>query len=346
MKLFTCRKGVVLLALCILTTFILTGCRGPQEVAVVDGYVVTDGVYLAAQLDAYSTVYSEYTGADDFIEGANEEGVSNLDLIADETMNVLYKLAYTNRNFDTAGKTLTEEQQQEFDFNLSYSFSQSEQYLAQNGIGEQSFTEMSLLLYKFDQLFSELYDNDGEKQPSNEEIVQYYADNYASIISINIPLIDINYAALTEELIAQQREIAQDMVDALSDGDELEEVIEEFLPNALTNAANDPFDAENIDQYYNEELVNDESYPYTSEQAAQILAEPSGAVGMVEDTSSITIYIVEEDDTEQIENDYRSSLIYEMFYEEFENDVYAEAEGYSVEMDDFAVGYYSPKNIV
>ncbi len=346
MNLNPCRKGVVALAFCILSAFVLTGCRGPQEVSVIDGYVVTDGVFLAAQLDAYTTVYNEYFGEEEFLDGANEEGVSNLDRIAEETMNILYKVAYANRNFDTADKTLTEEQQQELDFNLTYSYDQSGQYLADNGIGEQSYTELSTMLYKFDLLFSEMYDIDGEREPSDDEVAQYFADTYAPIISINIPLVDSSYAPLTEELLDEQGAIAEDMIAALSDGDDMEEVIKEYLPDALINAANEPFDAENITQYYNEELVSEESYSFTDEQIAQIQAESAGAVGMVEDTTSITVYIVEEDDNELIENDYRSSLIYEMFYDEFEAEVYAEAAGYTYEADDFAMNYYSPKNII
>ncbi len=342
----TRRGGVITVIICILTTLILTGCKGPQEVVTIDGYVVTDGVYLVAQLEAYNAIYPDYYGSENFLAETDESGTPVTELIETETMNIIYKLAYANRNFDGAGKTLTEEQQSEFDFNFAYSYPQSADYLSQNGIGEQSYADYSLLLYKFDLLFTELYDNDGEKQPTNDEIAEFFGSTYTPITLIDVPLITAEYTTLAEDVTLEQHEIAQDIVNALEDGDTVEEVIEEYLPKALENASLAEYNAETPEEYYRDDLVSAENTTYSTEQFEQISAGSPGDTGTIENYYATSVYIIEEDDTEMIENDYRASLIYEMFFEEFEAMVFAEAAGYSIDIDSFATSYYSPKKVV
>ncbi len=335
------KRNYKLAVVLVIVGMIFSGCRGPQEVMTIGDVVVTPGLYLAAQYDAYQLVQSELGYAEDFLDQSYEDGTSARDKITEITDENLKKLAYAQVNFDDAGKTLTEEQQTLFDQNFSYGYEYSVDLFADNGIGEESYYNFSLGIYKFSLLFEDEYLGEGESAPTIEELADYFGDNYTPITRIDVPTITSSYTELSEEMLEEQKAIADHILAYLEDNDDFDAAVEEYMQAAVENAGN-VYSEGDPSQYYNEDFVGESSTLYTEEEIATISSQSPGTLGMLEQWDRIVIYRVDED-YEEIEDleIYRESLTGEMFYDDFEADALEEASGYTITQDESARSYYS-----
>ncbi len=330
----------------VIVGLIFSGCRGPQDVMTIGDITVTPGLYLAAQYESYQLVRSELNGATDFLEQSYEDGTTAVDKISIDTIDNLKKVAYAKVNFDDAGKTLTEEQQTTFDQSFDYNYENNKEILAENGIGEESYYDFSLGIYKFTILFEDEYLGEGESAPTIEEIADYFGDKYTPITRIDVSTITSSYTELSEDLLEEQKALADHILTHLEENNDFDAAVEEFMPDVLENAGS-VYSEGTPSQYYNEDFVSEESTLYTAEDIATISAQSPGTFGTIEQWDRIVIYRVDED-YEEIEDleIYRETLTGEMFYEEFEATALEEASSYNITQNDSALNYYSIDKVV
>ncbi len=337
MRKFNYKIAVVM----VIIGLLLTGCQDSDPVVTIGESEFMPGVYLAAQLGAYYEVYADFSYNTDFLEDSYEDGTSATDKITMITDDYLKMIAYSKVHFDDAGKTLTEEQQIIFDQNFDYQYTGQEEFYSANGIGEDSFYSYLLGLEKFRALYEEQYYDEGESAPTLEEIAEYYGENYTPITRIEISTLSTDYSPLDETMIAEQRDIADDILAEIEENGDFDAAVEKFMPDAIANTGSE-YVEDNPGQYYREDIVNVENTTYSEEETATISAEQPGTVGILEQENGFIVYRVEEDyeDISEMEI-YRDSMTDEMFYDEFEAAAIAEASGYETTHDTAARNYYS-----
>ncbi len=342
MQKFSYRIGVVLL----ITAILFTGCKDTDPVASVGDRDFMPGEYLAAQLDAYYEVYADFSYNSEFLTESYEDGVTATDKITELTDEILKQVAYAEVNFDDAGRSLTEEEQLLFDQNFEYIYLSQEEYYAENGIGEDSFYNYSIALYKFDLIYQGLYYEGGEMAPEIEELAEYYANTYTPITYMEISKQSSDFSPMDETGIAAQKELANEIVEHLEENEDFDAAVEEFMPQVLENTGA-VYTEGQPSSYYSTTEVSENSTAFSAEEQQQIAGNAPGSVNVIEQENGFIVYRVEEDyeDISEIEA-RRDSLTNEIYYEEFEAMAIEEANGYGFSVDSAARSYYNVDRIV
>ncbi len=337
----------IFITLTLVSALLLTSCRGPQTVMTIADVVITPGIYLTAQLNAYSTVSQEFYGSQDLLEEVYEDGNTAEDEINTLTRENLNMYVYALKNFDEAGHTLTEEQLSSFDLYHEYEFASSETYLADNGIGQQSYYDYNLALYKIGVMFENEYLGEGESAPTQQELADYIDENYKRVEFVDVPTVTPEYSTLEEEALTTQKDLAEEMADAIRDDGDITTVAGEFLPQAYEAVGNTTFDAENVSAYVQNQLVSEENTSLNSELATLIMGQSVGTVSTFEDWDAVVVYKVLDNYSElsEVEQE-RDTMTYEIFYDTFIEEVEAAGAEFTADIDSGAVNFYSLKKVV
>ncbi len=181
--------------------------------------------------------------------------------------------------------------------------------------------------------------------PDIEELAEYYGNTYTPITRIDVSLLSTEYAPLEEAVIAEQKEIAEDILAALEDNEDFDAVVEEFIPKVYENTGA-VYTEDQPEQYYSDDLVSTDNTTYTAEDIELISSQEPGTVGMIETDDRIIIYRVNEDyeDISEIEV-FSTTLTDEIYYDAFEDAAIEEASGYPTTSDTAARSYYSPSKV-
>ncbi len=329
----------------VLTLTLLASCSVPASVMTVDGVTVSAGMYLMSQLEAYNTIANDFYGSEDLLAETYEDGKTAIEELERLTMESVALYVYVEKNFDGAGLTLSEENQSLLDYQFDSLFEGQEEYLASNGIGESTYYDYVRVSLALDQMFASEY-IDGESAPTDKELGNYMDENFVSLNMTYVPTMDSSYATLEGDALSDQEDLAEDILDEAKDSEDLSEAAAMYLAEAYEAVGDTSFSEDNIDLYVFENTIAKDDTSYTEEFVEQIAEESVGDFGSYTDWNAIIIYEIIENYEELSEvEDYRESLTYTMFYEDFEAAIIAEALAYNTTVDESAKDFYSPENI-
>lgn len=215
---------------------------------------VSNELYVYFLFEAYNNAIMELSeGAEsiDDLENQQIEGKSASNWIKDTAINNTKKMLAVEKFFDEKGLKLSEEEIKQIDEESKSSFETSKETFEKYGINLDALKRAySLQNVKSQKLFNSIYQKDGSEVVSDNDIINFYKNNYVNISTImkntqsNAEADDENKINENAALIEKTEQQFKDYVTAINNGQK-----------SLTDVANDFKQSENL----NEDPVHTES---------------------------------------------------------------------------------------
>lgn len=186
--------ALCLSALLCLSLFVGCGEKSFDSVVTVDGTPITPGVYRLYQSIAYTEASRSVsdTSKDMFSQKIEDKSVS--DWIYDRTVSLLQSFVYFQREFDRLKLSFTEEEQKQMNETIESEWKEVSGVYEKNGITKEDFTVYDESSFKVQKVFL-----DSCSDLSEEQVKEFFNQNFALITYTQLPLMDSAGTALSEE---------------------------------------------------------------------------------------------------------------------------------------------------
>jgi len=175
-----------------------TGCGESTSTGMnIDGTDIRAGIFIFYTMSAYyeaSGIIGE-DGTDttkvENIKKAHIDNIEAKDWIQNKAEEHCTQFIAIEREFEALNEELTEEEVDEIDQMLEYyTTGEGGEFYAKNGIGEESLRDIMEIDYKRQHVFNHYYGFESEKGMSEDDLKDYFNDNYARVEYITIDLKD------------------------------------------------------------------------------------------------------------------------------------------------------------
>ncbi len=283
-------KKLAAVLLAAFTVAMFTGCMGQayDPAGTVNGQDIPAGVYLAMQYSAYSEAKSKVDNADKSVLSQKVDDISARKWIQQKTDESVRRYFLVDAMCTEREITLSDENKEYLDQMESYWDMLSEDYLA-NGIGYDTYMRQMVNSMLDDQLFEELYAEDGERAVDDATLKARYEEQYAHVTYVQLP---IKNAETDEDMTADVQKIADEMVASLNSGTDLD--------TAAATALQDVYALEGRD--YTDDTVTsstsssyltytpEEGSAYTQEFMDTLKGQAVGDYGSYQTASNVLVY--------------------------------------------------------
>lgn len=337
------------LAACGEDTAWVVSCNGEQLRA---------GIYLFYQMDNATVALSANNADKDVkLKDVVIDGVAFDDYVQSTTFASVKEHYAIEQEFEKLGIELTKDQTEAAQWMIDYYNGYYEEYLIELGIGQESLEEVMFNSSKRDAVFNEYYKVGGIKGTTQEEVDEFFADNFIRFKVIELDLKDDEGNLLADADKQTVRDEAQEIIDQYNDGtsfddliaereeaeetEETEDTIEETTEEATDAEAEDT--AEEVDEYENEFVVDLENSTFSDEFAAAYKEKSVGDCFMIEEDE--VIFVLEKLDITQRKDsleEYTEDIIVELKTEEFDALVAQWAAEVTLEKNEKALKRYLP----
>lgn len=189
---------------------------GSANAVKVDDYQVKAGVFIFYTLTSYFEA-REIVGSDADAEEIEDAHIDNLEAtewIQNKATEYCSDFVAIEKEFDKIGAELTDEERETID-------SAVEQYAGldiytENGIGEESVRTIITNEYKRQHVFDYYYGFDGEWGMSEDELKDYFDENFARVKYITLSYLDAEGNELDDSGKKEIREMAEDYADRVN----------------------------------------------------------------------------------------------------------------------------------
>lgn len=325
----------------------LTSCGDISWAAKLGDEVVTSGMYLTYQLNAYSGMFQheDYNGDIDDPMKQTIEGKSSKDYINSKAEEGVRNYLLVESKFKELNLALTDEETANFENQYQFEWGYYSNLYTQNDIGEDSFRKVSLNRAKQQKIFDSIYGKDGTNAVSDADLLVHFKENYTQINYIDLTTTNDSNEPLPAAEIETIKAKAQTYVDRINAGEPFNGPKVEFENENLAEGEEAeekiPGDDETKqiiqkdDEYYHADLV----------KAAFEIKEFNKAI-LVEGKESIFV-VVKYDVTkdESSFDEMRPYVLSNLKGDEFTNDMKEEASKLDVTMNSAAVSRYNPKKL-
>ena len=195
---------------------------GSRNAMNIDGYDVPAGLFIYYTLQGYNEAYSKLqqkngtTPTVDDVKGTNIEETDSTDWIQNKATKYCKDFVAVQREFDLIGGELTSEEKDEAASMAEYYYS-SDALLADNGVSMDTMKLMAESSYKEQKIFEYYYGFEGEKGCSEDELKQYFDDNFARVKYVSISLLDSEGNKVTADQERSLRKKADEYVKQVND---------------------------------------------------------------------------------------------------------------------------------
>ncbi len=329
----------------------LTGCgKSFEKVVTVDGVDIKPSMYLYAQYMAYLEAETMVeTGAD--VLSATIEEVPAKDWIHTQTIENLKKYVWVEKTAAEMNAQLTAEDQEYIDYQADYYWPMAESIMADNGIGEETYKKFITNEYYSEYVvFQNLYGTDGEKEPSDEAVVEYMDGKYARIKGFELSkMVNGTEDFISAQNLADLTIVATAAAKQLNEGADFATVMAEALNAAAElNGDETEYKAEDAAKYTVERYLTKENIASYEEvlTANAFMLDVDGEWVYDDVEKEIVVYQRVKNLKDQTEIDYyKLSLTHEMCADEYADYITEQTAGYEVVEDAAAVKYYSAEKI-
>ena len=342
----------------------------------VNGQEYATGLYLAYLFNSYYNLfyagsyplayyYQDPWGQEiPYGEGDNAPKLSTSDYIKQVTKDTIIRQEALKAKLKEAGLEWLEEDIEMADERID---SLSENQLISLGISKEHYAEMYRNYICNDSaLFYGTYDNGGSKAMSEEEIREYFNENYLSFKLIEISLMDSSGKRLSDEKVKEINDTLTKYLNLYNTNKDFDKVIEQYKADeaaktstsgATTTTAADS-DKDKDDEDEEEENTDPNRYDidanlYEDEDLANIVKTVKvDECKIVEykkygttDTAALILRLDPEkrEDGKDIFTESRKNIIYGAKYEDYNKEIEEYMETLDVEISDRAVKMCDPK---
>lgn len=225
---------------------------GSKNAMTIDGYDVPAGLFIYYTLQGYSEAASEYqnkngsTPTVEDVKKTNIDSTDSTDWIQNKATKYCKDFVAVQREFEFIGGELTDEEKSEAVEMAEYYYSYDPS-LADNGVGMETMKLMAESSYKEQKIFQYYYGFEGEKGCSEEELKEYFNDNFARVKYVSISLLDADGNKVTADQERSLRKKAEDYakqindkareIDKMHEVDAVQEKYDEYVESLQTTLA-------------------------------------------------------------------------------------------------------------
>lgn len=197
----------------------MTGCTptiggGTSTAMSVDGYDVPAGLFIYYTMQGYSeavNLLQEQNGTEPKlkdVKNATIDSVDSTDWIQNKATDYCVDFITIIKEFDTIGGELSQEDIESAESMAAYRFAQDSRY-DKNGISLETFESMAKMSYKEQAVFKHYYGYDGTEGCTEEELKDYFDENFARVKYVSISLVDDEGEKLGEDEQRELRKMAE-----------------------------------------------------------------------------------------------------------------------------------------
>ena len=197
----------------------MAGCTptigaGTENALNINGYDIRSGVFLYYTMQAYSEAVSQLTGSDGTapdlktVKSSRIEDLEAEDWIQDKATKYCEDYATIQQEFEKLGLELTSEDSDQIDQMAEYYFSADSRYI-ENGITEDTMREIAASTFKEQAIFEHYYSIGGEKSCTEDELKDYFDENFARVKYFTISMTDDEGNALEDDEKRELRKKAE-----------------------------------------------------------------------------------------------------------------------------------------
>ncbi len=185
------KRAAAVLTAAAITASCAAGCSNTDYAMTADDEKINAGVYINYLVNEISNqMYMMYYSGEitDMNTCPDKEidGKSFKDYVKDTALENLKEFAVISDKFEEFGLTLSEEEQDEIDANVSSQWEQSGEYFEYQGISRKSLEKFYQTSYKRQAIFDYYYEEGGVQEVTNDDLTAFVNDNYIRMKLINI----------------------------------------------------------------------------------------------------------------------------------------------------------------
>lgn len=212
-------KKIAVAAVSIALASTMTGCTptiggGTSTAMSVDGYDVPAGLFIYYTMQGYNEaakVLNEQNGTEPKVKDVKNSTIDSVDAsdwIQNKATDYCVDFITIVKEFDSIGGELSQEDIESAESMAMYRFAQDSRY-DKNGISLETFKSMAEMSYKEQAVFKHYYGYDGTDGCTEEELKDYFDENFARVKYVSISLVDDEGEALGEDEQRELRKMAE-----------------------------------------------------------------------------------------------------------------------------------------
>lgn len=197
----------------------MVGCTptigsGTSTAMTVDGYDVPAGLFIYYTMQGYSeaaNVLSKQNGTSPKVKDVKNTTIDSLDAtdwIQNKATDYCVDFITVIKEFDEIGGELSQEDIDSAKDMAAYYFAQDSR-IGDNGISLDTMEKMALMSYKEQAVFKHYYGFGGTEGCSEEELKDYFDENFARVKYVSISLLDDEGEELGEDKQRELRKMAE-----------------------------------------------------------------------------------------------------------------------------------------
>lgn len=343
-------KKICTVALSLLMVFSISGCSDLSWIMKTQDTTLPIGVYIFYMSSAYSEAYNEVPS--DYLDVLDQKVDDKYvpDYIKEKATDYCKKLIEVEKEFDERGLSLTEEELSQAEEATDAQWKKYGSIYEGFGVSKESFHRASTLYtLKSQKLYIDIYGEDGTKKTTDEDIKNYYLDNYTSYSYVAKPL----YTTETAESTDEDSDESQPQTRNLTD-DEIAQIEEEF--NGYVSDMENGASIDSIDSKYKEKNNTDKGINTYEEnlEDARLQDEIKDALKEMPNNSARAIkitgayYFVYKNDIANTldklsEDELKSTVRSEMNGKEFDDTLLSNANNLDIKVNQRAIKKYTPE---
>ncbi len=262
---------------------------GSASAVTIDGYKVNAGIFIFYTISAYyeaSNIVGEDSAQAPTIEDVKNAHIDNLEAsewIQNKATDYCASFVAVEKEFENINAELTDEEIDSVESNVD-TYTEYEIY-KENGIGEDSIRAILQSEYKRQHVFDYYYGFEGEKGMSEEELKDYFDDNFARVKYVSMSYLDPDGNEMDEAGKKEVRDLAEDYADEINSKSSVEDKL------YAVNDAQEEYDE------------------YVEELQAELATEATDAEGNVVTTTTAVTTTVNETTTTTTTNPHENERI-------------------------------------
>lgn len=337
-------KSAAALLLALVMLLSTTACSGDTTWAAKYGDTTLPvGVYIYNVYNAYYQAYYQSSDSSTPVLEQQIEDQPSSDWIKEQAAESVKGILFTQQKFKDMGLHFTDEELAQQQTTLNSNWAQASVLLESLGIAKESlniaFVQQQAMYQK---IFEALYGEGGEKAVSDEELANYYTENYTHYgyftKSLTTTDEDNQSVNLSDEEIAEIGAKFEEYANAINEGKTPEEVAQTYQEDEDLESS--PYKESTIildDSSLSEDLIS----AIEGLEAGKAQAVKSGTTYYL-----IYKYDINDSVSNLQDADTRAQYLAYMKGEEYDSDMAAEAEAFEgVQMNDAAVNKYTPEHV-
>ena len=343
-------KKICAMALSLLMVFSFSGCSDLSWAMKTQDTTLPIGVYIFYMSSAYSEAYNKVPS--DYLDVLDQK-VDDKDVpeyIKEKAVDYCKKLIEVEKEFDERGLSLTEEELNRAEEATDAQWKKYGSLYEGFGVSKESFHRASMLYsLKSQKLYIDIYGEDGTKKTTDEDVKNYYLDNYTSYSYVAKPL----YKTETAESTDEDSEESQPQTRNLTD-EEIAQIEEEF--NGYVSDIENGASINSIDSKYKKKNTTDKGINTYEEnlEDSRLQDEIKDALKEMPNNSARAIkitgayYFVYKNDIANTldklsEDDLKSTVRSEMSGKEFDDTLLSNANNLDIKINQRAIKKYTPE---